>query len=112
MDGVETPEFVSNTFDVETPLVPGIENAKYASLPNRVAKIASSPSCWVGVTLVGVGVGVGVEVGVGVGWVEMSGVEVVWWGVSDELVDEELLMGSVKSEAVELLLEVFCELFV
>ncbi len=25
----------------------------------------------------------------------------VWWGVSTELVDEELLMGSVKSEAVE-----------
>jgi len=59
-----------------------------------------------------VGVGLGGGVGVGVGWVEMSGVEVVWRGVSNELVDEELLMGSVKSEAVELLLEVFCELFV
>ncbi len=62
--------------------------------------------------LVGVGVGVGVGVRVGVGWVEVSGVVVVWWGVSTELVDEELLMGSVKSEAVELLLEVFCEIFV
>ncbi len=42
----------------------------------------------------------------------MSGVGVVWWGVSNELVDEELLVGSVKSEAVELLFELFCELFV
>ncbi len=50
VDGVETLKFVSNTFDVETALVPGIEDAKYASLPNRVAKIASSPSWWIGVT--------------------------------------------------------------
>jgi hypothetical protein len=89
-----------------------LEDATYASFTNRVAKIASSPSWCSGVTLVREGGGVGVGVGVGVGWVEMSGVGVVWWGVSNELVDEELLVGSVKSEAVELLFEVFCELFV
>jgi hypothetical protein len=44
VDGVETLEFVRNTFNVETALVPGIEDATYASFPNRVAKIASSPS--------------------------------------------------------------------
>jgi hypothetical protein len=59
------------------------------------------------VALVGVGVGVGVEVGVGVGWVGMSGARVVWWGVANELVNEELLVGSVESETVELLFEVF-----
>ncbi len=42
--GVETLELVRDTFDVETALVPGIEDAAYASLPNCVAKIASSPS--------------------------------------------------------------------
>ncbi len=61
-------------------------------------------------TLVGVGAGVGV--GVGVGWVEMGGVRVVWWGVSNELVDEELLVCGLQSETVELSIEVFCELFV
>ena len=69
VDGVETPEFVSNTFDVDTALVPGIENAKYASLPNRVAKIASSPSWWIGVTLVELGLGLG------------SGSELGWGGL-------------------------------
>ncbi len=44
VNGVETLKFVSNTFDVETALVPGIEDAKCASLTNRVAKIASSSS--------------------------------------------------------------------
>ncbi len=36
----------------------------------------------------------------------------VGWRVANELVDEELFVGSVLSEAVELLFEVFCELFV
>ncbi len=44
LDSVETLEFVKHTFDVETALVPGIEDAAYASLPNCVAKVASSPS--------------------------------------------------------------------
>jgi hypothetical protein len=55
---------------------------------------------------------VGVGVGVVVGWVGVGGVRVVGWRVANELVDEELLMGSVLSEAMELLFEVFCELFV
>jgi hypothetical protein len=50
------------------------------------------------VTLVGVGVGVGVRIGVG--WVEVSDVRMVWWGVANELVDDELLVGSVESETV------------
>jgi hypothetical protein len=44
VDSVKTLELVRNTFDVETALVPGMEDATYASLPNCVAKIASSPS--------------------------------------------------------------------
>ncbi len=45
--------------------------------------------------LVGVGVGVGVsELGLG-GLVWVVLVRVVWWGVSNELVNEELLVGSV-----------------
>jgi hypothetical protein len=42
----------------------------------------------------------------------MGGVRVVGWGFANKLVDEELLVGSVLSEAVELLFELFCELFV
>ncbi len=42
----------------------------------------------------------------------MSGVRVVGWRVADELVNEELLVGSVLSEVVELLFEVFCEVLV
>ncbi len=41
--------------------------------------------------------------GRGWGWV-------VRWRVANELVDEELLVGSVLSKVVELLFEVFCEL--
>ncbi len=41
VNGVEIFEFVRNTFDVETALVPGIEDATYASLPRCVAKVAS-----------------------------------------------------------------------
>jgi hypothetical protein len=58
------------------------------------------------VALVGVGVGVGVGVvvevgvGVGVGWVEVSDVRVLGWGGATELVDEELVVGSVDSETV------------
>jgi hypothetical protein len=44
VDSVKALELVRNTFDVETALVPGMEDATYASLPNCVAKIASSPS--------------------------------------------------------------------
>jgi hypothetical protein len=44
VDSVKALELVRNTFDVGTALVPGMEDAKYASLPNCVAKIASSPS--------------------------------------------------------------------
>ncbi len=67
VEGVETLEFVRNTFNVETTLVPGIEDATYASFPNRVAKIASSPSWCSGVTLVGVGFGVGFGSELGLG---------------------------------------------
>jgi hypothetical protein len=43
---------------------------------------------------------VGVGVGVGVGWVEVSDVRVLGWGGATELVDEELVVGSVDSETV------------
>ena len=55
---------------------------------------------------------VGVGVGVVVGWVGVGGVRVVGWRVANELVDEELLMGSVLSEVVELLFEMFSEVLV
>ncbi len=66
LDGVKTFEFVRHTLDVKTALVPGIEDATCASLPNCVAQVASSPCWWAGRAVVGVGVGVGVGIGVGV----------------------------------------------
>ncbi len=45
----------------------------------------------------GVGVRVGVGGGVGVGWV---GIRLVGWRVANELIDEELLVGSVLSEVM------------
>ena len=68
--GVEVIEafvFVSDAFDLETALVPRIEDATCAPFPYGVAKIASSSRKWLSVALVGVGVGVGVRVGVVVG---------------------------------------------
>ncbi len=47
-----------------------------------------------------------------VGWVGVGSVRVVGWRVVNELRNEELLMGGVLSEAVQLLCEVFCELIV
>ncbi len=54
--------------------------------------------------------GLGVGVGVVVGWVGVGGVRVVGWRVVNELRNEELLVGGVLFEAVQLLCEVFCEL--
>ncbi len=111
---VEAFEFVSDDFDLETALVPGIEYATCTPFPDSVVEIASSTGWRVRVPLiavgVGVGVGVGVEVGVGVGWV--GGVRVVGWRVANELLDEELLVGSVLSKVVDMLFDVFCELLV
>ncbi len=45
------------------------------------------------VALVGVGVGAGFGVGVGVEWVGGDGVGGVKWGVANELVDQELVVG-------------------
>ncbi len=83
---VEAFEFVSDPFDLETALVPGMKDATCAPFPDCIAKIVSSP-------LVGVGVGVGVEVRVVVGWVGMISVRVVGWRVANELVNEELFGG-------------------
>jgi hypothetical protein len=44
VDVVEAFEFVSDSFDLETALVPGIKNAMCASFPDCVAKVASSLS--------------------------------------------------------------------
>jgi hypothetical protein len=74
---VEAFVFVSDAFDLETALVPRIEDATCAPFPDCVAKVASSPRWWFGVALVGVGVGVGV--GVVVGWVGVGGVKVLGW---------------------------------
>ncbi len=95
VNGVEALELVRDTFNVETALVPGKEDAANASLSNGVTKVKSSPSWCTGLALVRVGVWVGVGVGVGVG-----DVRVVWGGIVDELMNEELLMGSVESETV------------
>ena len=100
---VEAFVFVSDAFDLETALVPRIEDATCAPFPDCVAKVASSPRWWSGVALVGVGVGVGVGDGVVVGWVGGGGVRVVLWRVVNELRDEKLLVGDVLSEVVELL---------
>ncbi len=105
---VEAFVFVSNAFDLETALVPRIEDATREPFPDCVAMVASSPRWWLGVALVGVRVGVGV--GVVVGWVGVDGVRVVGLRVVNELRDERLLVGGVLSEVVELLREVFCEL--
>ncbi len=44
VDVVEAFEFVSDAFDLETALVPGIKDATCASFPDCVlAKVASSP---------------------------------------------------------------------
>ncbi len=40
---VEAFEFVSDAFDLETALVPGIKDATCASFSDCVAKVASSP---------------------------------------------------------------------
>ncbi len=50
--GVEAFVFVSDAFDLETALVPRIEDAKCAPFPDCVAKVASSPRWWFGVALV------------------------------------------------------------
>ncbi len=71
---VEAFVFVSDAFDLETALVPGIEDATCAPFPDGAAKIASSSRKWLGVALVGVGVEVGVGVGVVVGCVGVGGV--------------------------------------
>ena len=97
VNAVEALELVRDTFDVETALVPGKEDAAYASLSNCVTQVTSSPSWCTGLALVRVGVGAGVGVGVGVG---VGDVRVVWGGIVDELMNEELLMGSVESETV------------
>ena len=109
MEVVEAFVFVSDAFDLETALVPRIEDATCAPFPDCVAKVASSP-WWSGVALIGVGVGVGVRVGVVVGWVGGGSVRVVLWRVVNELRDEKLVVGGVLSEVVELLCEMFCEL--
>jgi hypothetical protein len=40
---VEAFEFISDAFDLETALVPGIEDATCAPFPDSVVEIASSP---------------------------------------------------------------------
>jgi hypothetical protein len=69
---VEAFVFVSDAFDLETALVPRIEDATCAPFPDCVAKVASSPRWWFGVALIGVGVGVGGR-GRGCGWVGWCG---------------------------------------
>ena len=78
--------FVCNAFDLETTLVPGVEDSACATFTDCVAKVSLSPRGWVGGALVGVGVGVGVRV--------------VGWRVANELMDEELLVSSVLSEVI------------
>ncbi len=72
MEVVEAFVFVSDAFDLETALVPRIEDATCAPFPDCVAKVASSPRWWFGVALIGVGVGVGGR-GRGCGWVGWCG---------------------------------------
>ena len=95
MEVVEAFVFVSDAFDLETTLVPRIEDATCTPFPDCVAKVAPSP-WWSGVALVG--------------WVGWGGVRVVVWRVVNELRDEELVVSGVLSEVVELLCEMFCEL--
>ena len=52
MEIVEAFVFVSDAFDLETALVPRIEDATCAPFPVCVAKVASSPRWWFGVALV------------------------------------------------------------
>ena len=58
VEGFEAFKFVSDAFDLETALVPGVEDATCATFPDCVAKVSLSPRGWVGGALVGVGVGV------------------------------------------------------
>ncbi len=112
---MEAFEFVSDAFDLETALVPGVEDAQCAralsgqrskdSVVDGMMSLCRAGWSW--------GWGWG-QVGVGVGSVGVGGVSVVGWRVADELVNEELLVGSVlfKFKVVELLFEVFCEVLV
>ena len=43
VEGFEAFKFVSDAFDLETALVPGVEDAACATFPDCVAKVSLSP---------------------------------------------------------------------
>ncbi len=74
---VEAFEFVSDAFDLERELVPGMEDATCATFPDCVATPTPTPTSATPTHPLGDDATCGVGVGVGVEWVGVGGVRVV-----------------------------------